>query len=102
MSEEKKNRLPADEAGEAEKREKAREMAEGLELLGELRAVTRRGGLILGAAVALLGWYLSQSGGKWYLIGGAALGAVIAGGALLSGGLTSAIAKKYMKSGKEK
>ena len=102
MPEEKKDRRPALETGEAERREKERELAEGLELMGELRAVTRRGGLVLGAALALLGWYLSREGGVWYLIGGVALGAVIAGGALLSGALTSAIAKKYMKADKKK
>ena len=95
MARDMKNRLPAGEAEEAE--ERAKELAEGLELMGELRGAVRRGGLALGAAVALLGWYLSREGGAWYLIGGAALGLVIAGGAALSGALTGAIAKKYMK-----
>ena len=102
MAEDRKNRLPADEAEEAEKHERERELAEGLELMGDLRAVVRRGGLALGLVVALIGWYLSRDGGMWYLIGGVALGALIGGGAALSGALTGMLGRKYMKIDRKK
>ncbi|MBR3502812.1 MAG: hypothetical protein IKO07_01030 [Clostridia bacterium] len=100
MAQDLKDRLPADEAEEAA--ERRREMAEGLELLGELRAAVRRGGLVLGGAVALLGWYLSRDGGVGYLIGGVVLGLMICGGAALSGALAGTVAKKYMKADEKK
>ena len=101
MAEENESRLPQADDGDEEKRDHDRELTDGLELMAELRAMTRRGGLILGAILALFGWYLSREWGVWYLIGGVALGVLVGGGLAFSGALGGFIAKRYMTDGKK-
>ena len=102
MAEENESRLPKAESGEQEKREHERDLADGLALMADLRAMMRRGGLILGGLIALLGWYFSREWGEWFLIGGVALGALVGGGMAFSGALTGLLAKKYLTDSRNK
>ena len=72
-----------------------------LELMSQARGTLRWGGVILGALIALVGWYFSRDYGEWFLIGGAILGALVGGGLALTGSLSGVLTKKYISSRNE-
>ncbi|MBO4299753.1 MAG: hypothetical protein J5602_04910 [Clostridia bacterium] len=86
-----------DERDDREAQEK-RDLDDQLELMAEARGTLRWGGVVLGIFIALVGWFFSREGGRWFLIGGVILGALVGGGLALTGALSGVLARKYVSS----